>query len=271
MNNNFNNQGNAPVGGFGTAPDSNLNINQNTTPATSQPASAVNPYGSNDGFNPAVNYTGTQQSFDPKANYTGTQQLFASEQTGSSGTDFFNPVNNNQNMQQNQNVQLGEDKGKRKAVASLVLGIVSSALLFLCSLFLFWGYLFSVASQEISREILEDVSFIVAAVVPLTAMTIGVIGIVLGALYLKNAKITGVNTHKTTSIFGIILSSVGVLLSMIAAFSCLACVSCNTVMASHRNSSDSYSYYDDDRYDDDRYDDKYDDDDDFDDGFDNFC
>ncbi len=326
MNNNFNNQNNNPIGGFGTTPNSNLNTNQantnqtntNTSPTQSnqdgwgalldnntqqtqnQPASATNTSNNNSGFtsnyyssnstdfNPNTNYSGNNTGFNPNTNYSGNNAGFNPNQTynnnlntasqtpysNTNSNNFANQsfdnqaFNNNQNIYQNQATPLGEDKNKGKSVASLVFGI-SSCVLLVASVVLFWvTFSLAASSIETSDDTSYGVGLIIALAIPFLSLILGILGIVLGALYHKDANTANVHTNKGKATAGIVFSVISTALSLISAISCIACVSCSALVAeqladsypnNYYSDDDFYDYYDDDDYDDDDYDYDYDD------------
>ena len=98
---------------------------------------------------------------------------------------------------------------------------------------------------------------ILAVILPLLSLVLGIVGIVIGAVYYKKSKLNGVCTNKGKATGGIVLSIIATLLSAIPVFSCLSCLSCASAL--NLDDSDKYTYGNDysdsDDYDLDDYDD----------------
>lgn len=253
----------------------NWGVNQNSEPADKPYDSAFTPNSSenlSDGFNPNNDYSNGDTGFNPNQTYS--NNFYNAPNTNGYNNNFgYQPVDNQynydnpqmnttQDMYGNNNMSLGQDINKGKAIASLTLGIISCVLSFI-GIACFWGAIGMAC--ETSSTTTDSTYFaigtgvLLSVIIPFVALVLGIIGIISGAGYYKNSKKAGVYTNKGKATGGIIFNVIAVLLSAVSAISCATCVSCSACISGDFENSYSSDYYDNYDYDDfDDYDYDYD-------------
>jgi hypothetical protein len=169
------------------------------------------------------------------------------------GNNGYQPMDNNQYGYENQQytnnpMSFGPDAYKSKATTSIILGILS--LLFILASVLIFLFSFISLGDSLSTGSI-NVPVIISGIMPVASLTLGIIGICIGASYHKKSKLAGNVSNKTSATIGIVISVISVILSSIVAISCSSCVACVSCFACTAGGldSDKYSDYEIDEFD----------------------